>query len=149
MATFSLIVYHAIYTRLRPFGVSFLYTGWDKHFGFQLYQSDPSGNYGGWKAACIGSNSQAAQSILKTDYSEDMSLDDALMLAVKVLTKTMDSTTLSSEKLEFATLSRRNGKTVFEHVSAKRTDELLTAGKKILEEKKLAEQREKAKLAKK
>ena len=22
---------------LRPFGVSFLYAGWDKHFGFQLY----------------------------------------------------------------------------------------------------------------
>jgi 20S proteasome subunit alpha 3 len=42
----------------RPFGVSILYMGWDKQFGFQLYQSDPSGNYGGWKATCIGSNNQ-------------------------------------------------------------------------------------------
>jgi 20S proteasome alpha/beta subunit len=42
----------------RPFGVSILYAGWDKHFGYQLYQSDPSGNYGGWKATCIGSNNQ-------------------------------------------------------------------------------------------
>jgi 20S proteasome subunit alpha 3 len=33
---------------LRPFGVSFLFAGWDSQFGFQLYQSDPSGNYGGW-----------------------------------------------------------------------------------------------------
>lgn len=41
----------------RPFGVSILYIGWDKHYGFQLYQSDPSGNYGGWKATCIGNNS--------------------------------------------------------------------------------------------
>lgn len=41
----------------RPFGVSLLYVGWDKHYGFQLYQSDPSGNYGGWKATCIGNNS--------------------------------------------------------------------------------------------
>uniref|UniRef100_A0A3P8PNW2 Proteasome subunit alpha type n=1 Tax=Astatotilapia calliptera TaxID=8154 RepID=A0A3P8PNW2_ASTCA len=41
----------------RPFGVSLLYMGWDKHYGFQLYQSDPSGNYGGWKATCIGNNS--------------------------------------------------------------------------------------------
>uniref|UniRef100_A0A8C6LN24 Proteasome 20S subunit alpha 4 n=1 Tax=Nothobranchius furzeri TaxID=105023 RepID=A0A8C6LN24_NOTFU len=40
----------------RPFGVSLLYMGWDKHYGFQLYQSDPSGNYGGWKATCIGNN---------------------------------------------------------------------------------------------
>ena len=28
----------------RPFGVSILYMGWDKHYGFQLYQSDPSGD---------------------------------------------------------------------------------------------------------
>ncbi|KAG5461840.1 MAG: nucleophile aminohydrolase, partial [Olpidium bornovanus] len=35
---------------LRPFGVSFVFAGWDEHYGFQLYSSDPSGNYGGWKA---------------------------------------------------------------------------------------------------
>ena len=28
----------------RPFGVSILYMGWDKELGYQLYQSDPSGN---------------------------------------------------------------------------------------------------------
>lgn len=46
-----------VLTGKRPFGVSLLYMGWDKHYGFQLYQSDPSGNYGGWKATCIGNNS--------------------------------------------------------------------------------------------
>ena len=30
---------------LRPFGVAFLYAGWDRHHGYQLYQSDPSGVY--------------------------------------------------------------------------------------------------------
>jgi 20S proteasome subunit alpha 3 len=90
---------------LRPFGVSFLFAGWDRHYGFQLYQSDPSGNYGGWKATAIGANSTAAQSILKTDYQDDISLKDALKLTVKVLGKTMDSAQLTSEKLEFATLS--------------------------------------------
>ena len=49
----------------RPFGVSLLYAGWDHQYGFQLYQSDPSGNYGGWKATCIGNNSAAAVSMLK------------------------------------------------------------------------------------
>ena len=43
---------------LRPFGVSFLYAGWDRHHGFQLYHSDPSGNYAGWRATCIGANDQ-------------------------------------------------------------------------------------------
>lgn len=46
-----------VFVGKRPFGVSLLYMGWDKHYGFQLYQSDPSGNYGGWKATCIGNNS--------------------------------------------------------------------------------------------
>mmetsp|Transcript_41944 Transcript_41944/g.164347 ORF Transcript_41944/g.164347 Transcript_41944/m.164347 type:complete len:133 (-) Transcript_41944:83-481(-) len=73
--------------------------------GFQLYQSDPSGNFGGWKATAIGANSTAAQSILKSDYKEDISLKDALSLVIKVLSRTMDSTTLSADKLELSTLS--------------------------------------------
>ncbi|KAK8963374.1 Proteasome subunit alpha type-4 [Platanthera guangdongensis] len=56
---------------LRPFGVSFLFSGWDSNFGFQLYMSNPSSNYSGWKAAAIGANNQAAQSMLKQDYAED------------------------------------------------------------------------------
>merc|ERR1711962_1573142 len=96
----------------RPFGVSLLYMGWDKHYGFQLYQSDPSGNYGGWKATCIGNNSAAAVSMLKQDYKEgEMTLSSALALAVKVLNKTMDVSKLSAEKVEIATLTRENGKT--------------------------------------
>jgi len=90
---------------MRPFGVSFLFAGYDKHFGYQLYQSDPSGNYGGWKATAIGANHSSAQSILKQDYKEDLNLDGALQLAIKVLSKTMDSTQLTPDKLEFATLS--------------------------------------------
>lgn len=91
----------------RPFGVSILYMGWDPHYGFQLYQSDPSGNYGGWKATCIGSNHQAAISLLKQEYKEvTPTLEDALDLAVKVLYKTLDSTKLNSEKVEIATLTR-------------------------------------------
>lgn len=43
----------------------------DEHYGFQLYQSDPSGNYGGWKAVAIGAGAQAAQNLLKTEFKED------------------------------------------------------------------------------
>ena len=75
-----------------------MFAGWDRHYGFQLYQSDPSGNYGGWRATAIGANNQAAQSILKSDWKEDMSMDDTMALVIKVLSKTLDSTTLDSEK---------------------------------------------------
>ncbi|KAJ8641963.1 hypothetical protein MRB53_018657 [Persea americana] len=85
---------------LRPFGVFFLFAGYDKNFGFQLYMSDPSGNYGGWRAAAIGANNQAAQSMLKQDYKDNITREEAVQLALKVLSKTMDSTSLTAEKLE-------------------------------------------------
>ena len=83
---------------LRPFGVSFIYAGYDSQREFQLYQSNPSGNFGGWKATSVGANNASAQSLLKQDYKEDCDLEEACAIAVKILSKTMDSTTLSSEK---------------------------------------------------
>ncbi|CAH2311173.1 proteasome subunit alpha type-4 [Pelobates cultripes] len=134
----------------RPFGVSLLYIGWDKHYGFQLYQSDPSGNYGGWKATCIGNNSAAAVSMLKQDYKEgEMSLKSALALAVKVLNKTMDVSKLSAEKVEIATLTRENGKTKIRVLKQKEVEELIKKHEeeeaKVEKEKKDKEQKEKDK----
>ncbi|GET04320.1 proteasome subunit alpha type-4 [Rhizophagus clarus] len=80
------------YGGLRPFGVSFIYAGHDSHYGFQLYHSDPS------------------------DYKDDITLKEAKELAAKVLSKTMDSTTLSSEKLEFATISLNDENKVVYHL---------------------------------
>jgi hypothetical protein len=85
---------------LRPFGVSFIYAGWDPRRQFQLYLSNPSGNYGGWKATSAGANNASASSLLKQDYKEDCTLQEACGMAVKVLSKTMDSTKLSAEKSE-------------------------------------------------
>ena len=104
---------------LRPFGVSFLFAGWDEHFGFQLFQSDPSGNYSGWQARAIGSNSKAAESLLKDEYKEDIDLEAAKMLALKVLSKTMDTTAPTVDKIEFATVTLdANGKVCY-HVLTK------------------------------
>ncbi len=98
---------------LRPFGVSFLYAGWDKHHGFQLYHSDPSGNYAGWKATAIGNNHSQAEIVLKSDYKDDMDVDACLKLAVSVLGKAMDTAVPSAEKVEFATVTMdENGKVV-------------------------------------
>ena len=108
----------------RPFGVSILYAGWyrpidiaclrdvtfgvrDDVYGYQMYVSDPSGNYSGWKATAIGANHQAATNILKQDYKDAMTLDEAVALAIRVLSKSMDSS-LSPEKVEMCTLARRD-----------------------------------------
>nr|ACO12959.1 Proteasome subunit alpha type-4 [Lepeophtheirus salmonis]ADD38118.1 Proteasome subunit alpha type-4 [Lepeophtheirus salmonis] len=110
----------------RPFGVSILYIGWDEHFGYQLYQSDPSGNYGGWKATCIGNNSTAAVSQLKQEYKEnEMNLNECLDLAIKVLTKTLDMTKLTPDKIEIATLSRKNDQTNIKILPANEVEALI------------------------
>lgn len=92
---------------LRPFGVSFIYAGYDERYGFQLYTSNPSGNYSGWKAISVGANTSAAQTLLQMDYKDDMSIEDAMELALKTLSKTTDSSTLTHERVEFATISKR------------------------------------------
>jgi len=127
----------------RPFGVSILYMGWDTHHGYQLYHSDPSGNYSGWKATCIGNNSSAAVSILKQEYKEgEMSLDGALDLSMKVLSKTLDMTKLTSDKIEVATLKRVDGKTKIHILTTTEMDALIAkfeAAEKQAEEAKKAE----------
>lgn len=95
------------YGGLRPFGVAFLFAGYDTTHGFQLYQTDPSGNYSGWKATVIGANNQAGKSLLKAEYKDENEEDggtpnisEALKLSVKVLNKTMDGTAASADKME-------------------------------------------------
>jgi 20S proteasome alpha/beta subunit len=58
----------------------------------------------------MGANNASAQSLLKQDYNEDCNLEEACGMAVKVLSKTMDSTKLSSEKSTSSlTVLRRSG----------------------------------------
>jgi len=94
------------YGGLRPFGVSFLVGGYDPAHKFQLYHTDPSGNFSGWKAYAIGTNNNNAQQIMRADWKEGLTTQEALDLAAKVLTKTMDTANPNSEKLEFGVVER-------------------------------------------
>ena len=98
-----------VYTQMgssRPFGVSLMYAGYDAVMGFQLYCSDPSGNYAAWKAHATGKNSMNAISTLKDDYKEDLNLKEATVLAAKVLAKSMDMNKPSAEKFEIGVISK-------------------------------------------
>ena len=100
---------------LRPFGVSILYAGWDRHYGYQLYASDPSGNYGGWRAIAIGQNQAAANSLLRQEYPEgndaaaEVSLEQAMRLVAWVFAKTADVAMLDVNKLEVTVVGREPG----------------------------------------
>ncbi|AMD19834.1 HCL317Cp [Eremothecium sinecaudum] len=112
---------------LRPFGVSFIYAGYDERYGYQLFTSNPSGNYSGWKAISVGANTQAAQTLLQMDYKEEMSFEDAIQLALKTLSKTTDSSALTHDRLEFATIQRNEvGKIIQKIYKPAEIKELLT-----------------------
>eukprot|EP00754_Rhynchopus_humris_P043724 Rhum_TRINITY_DN3480_c0_g1::Rhum_TRINITY_DN3480_c0_g1_i2::g.10942::m.10942/K02728/PSMA4; 20S proteasome subunit alpha 3 len=103
---------------LRPFGVSFLYAGWDAAFGYQLYHSDPSGNYSAWKANAIGQGTDTAQGVLKSDWKEGLTMKEGMLLGCKILSRTKDGS-LDVDKMEFGQLVKEAGKPPKFHILTK------------------------------
>jgi len=73
---------------VRPFGVSIIFGGIDKT---GIFATDPSGSIRGWKALAIGVGRETVEGILKTDYKEDLELEAATKLAIKVLVKAQEA----------------------------------------------------------
>merc|ERR1712217_168872 len=119
---------------LRPFGGSFLVAGHDPVHSFQLYATDPSGNYSGWKAYAIGVNNNTAQQVLRQEWKEDMSIEDAKKLAAQVLVKTMEGTS-TAEKVEMGVVmqSDTQGHTTSKMLQDKDVQALLTEANKQAE----------------
>ena len=69
---------------VRPFGVSLLFGGVDE-FRVSLIATDPSGSYRGYKAVSIGRNSDKAKQVLTNQYRKEITLDEAIGLAVEAL----------------------------------------------------------------
>jgi len=75
---------------VRPFGVSILFGGIDKT-GCKLFMTDPSGSYRSFKAVALGIGRETAEKILKEEYREDLTLEEAIKLAVKCLVKALEA----------------------------------------------------------
>ena len=127
----------------RPYGAGFLFAGWDKNFGFQLYNTEPSGIYNEWKAHAIGKNDQSAQSSLKQYYENDLSLNDGLKLAVKVLKKSLDKNKMTPENLEVFVLEKKGDELVQRFVKGDEINKLIAVVEKEDEEEKEKERKKK------
>ncbi|CAH2264365.1 jg18433 [Pararge aegeria aegeria] len=69
----------------------------------------------------------AAVSSLKQEYKEnETTLDEAQALAIKVLSKTLDMTKLTPEKVEMATLTRKDNKTIIRVLTSAEVEKLIT-----------------------
>jgi len=108
---------------VRPFGVSLLVAGHDET-GPHLFQVDPSGSYFPWKASAIGRGMVAAKSFLEKRYQDDISLDDAVHRAIRILKEgfqgEMDENNIEisivNEKGEFKSLAPARIKDFLEEV---------------------------------
>ncbi len=74
---------------LRPFGVSILVAGIDET-GPKLFETDPTGIYFQYKATVIGEGETEIEEMLRKEYREDLTLQEALRLGIKGLFRILD-----------------------------------------------------------
>ena len=72
------------YSGVRPFGVALIIAGVDKH-GNRIFVTDPSGTFVLYSAVAIGGNSDEVTDFLEKNYKEEMSVDDAISLAISAI----------------------------------------------------------------
>jgi proteasome alpha subunit len=87
---------------VRPFGVSIIFGGVDKG-GSKILQTDPSGAVWAYKAVSVGSGNEAVKETLEQKYTDELTLDEAIQLAVECLSKVVEGT-LEPEKIKIATI---------------------------------------------
>ena len=87
---------------VRPFGASIIFAGIDKT-GSRVFLSEPSGAYWGFKAVAIGAGADTVKPLLEKEYREDMTLDEAIMLALKCLSKVIEGK-IESSKIKIAVI---------------------------------------------
>jgi proteasome alpha subunit len=92
-----------IYTQhsgVRPFGVAMIWGGVDKN-GPRLFVTLPGGDYWSYRAAALGAGSETAVEVLEAKHRTDMSLDEALTLALECFSKVVEGK-LSSDRIKLA-----------------------------------------------
>ncbi len=112
---------------LRPFGVSILVAGIDST-GPKLFETDPTGIYFQYKATVIGEGETEIEELLRKEYKEDMTIQEALKLGIKALYKIIDKefsldridgAIIKTDEKKFMKLTRQDIEKLFEEVKGK------------------------------
>ncbi|MFX0049824.1 MAG: archaeal proteasome endopeptidase complex subunit alpha [Candidatus Hodarchaeota archaeon] len=87
---------------VRPFGVSLLIAGCDEIHGPQLYMTEPSGSYWGYRATAIGSSAPAIIEFLEGKYQKiAKTIEEGNLIALKALNQILEAP-LDPEMIEVA-----------------------------------------------
>jgi len=102
-----------VYTQhagVRPFGVSLLIAGVDEIHGPQLFMTEPSGSYWGYRAAAIGSGAPVIIEHLETVYPELVNtVEEGYLIAFKALEKVSEDE-LDPDMIEIAVITGADNK---------------------------------------
>jgi proteasome alpha subunit len=112
---------------LRPFGVSLLVAGVDQDGTPKLFETDPTGIFFQFKATVIGEAEPEIEEILGKEYSEKMTMEDGLKLALFALNKVLDKS-FNVERVDAATIPISTKR--IEHVNREKLEKLLRDAKK-------------------
>jgi proteasome alpha subunit len=75
---------------VRPFGVTMILAGIDAT-GSRVLTTDPSGAYRGFKAVAVGRKNEEANKLLEDKYSDNITLEEAIQLAIEAVKIASDS----------------------------------------------------------
>ncbi len=98
--------------------------------GLRLFWTDPSGAFFAYRAWAIGAGGDAANEILEAEYRDNLTMDEALLLGMKCMTKVLEGKA-EPQKIRVAIIPRETGK--FQKLPVEEVDKYLRkldAGKK-------------------
>ncbi|OQD59211.1 proteasome, subunit alpha [Methanobrevibacter arboriphilus JCM 13429 = DSM 1125] len=93
---------------VRPFGSALIIGGVNKN-GCKLFETDPSGALIEYKATAIGSGRSAAMDVFEENYREDMTINEAIDLALDAVYEATEGKT-TVESVEIAVVDKETRK---------------------------------------
>ena len=94
------------YAGVRPFGVSLIIAGVDK-YGLSIFTTDPSGTYLGYEAVAIGGGSDQVNEFLEEKYSENIKLEEAILLILEGAGKVEEKKILDPRSIKVAVIDTK------------------------------------------
>ena len=113
---------------VRPFGSALIIGGVTKK-GCKLFETDPSGALIEYKATAIGYGRKEAMSYFEENYSEDISLDDAIKLSLDAIYSANDSN-IKDSSIEIAIVDENGYNKLSEDEVNNHVNDLLERNKK-------------------
>ena len=113
------------YSGVRPFGVALIIAGVDRK-GTRIFVTDPSGTYIPYTAVAIGGNSDEVTEFLEKNYKNEISVDDAITLAISAINlksdeKDVKHIRMSTIKTDTALLEKVSNEELAKHIQTEST----------------------------